>query len=87
MAKIDMQTIGSDGSTAARASVPGEPGQPNAGKQSAARTDAARPSAARPDAARPFGLWSRALVGPALLDSLRKLSPAAQVKNPVMFVV
>lgn len=77
MAKIDMQTIGSDGSTAARASVPGEPGQPNAGKQSAARTDAARP----------FGLWSRALVGPALLDSLRKLSPAAQVKNPVMFVV
>lgn len=82
MAKIDMQTIGSDGSTAARASVPGEPGQPNAGKQSAARTDAARP-----DTARPFGLWSRALVGPALLDSLRKLSPAAQVKNPVMFVV
>ncbi|WP_373982107.1 potassium-transporting ATPase subunit KdpB [Achromobacter sp. JD417] len=77
-----MQTIGSDGSTAARASVPGEPGQPNAGKQSAARTDAARP-----DATRPFGLWSRALVGPALLDSLRKLSPAAQVKNPVMFVV
>ncbi|WP_369818536.1 potassium-transporting ATPase subunit KdpB [Achromobacter sp. Root170] len=77
-----MQTVGSDGSTAARASVPGEPGQPNAGKQSAARTDAARP-----DATRPFGLWSRALVGPALLDSLRKLSPAAQVKNPVMFVV
>ncbi|MGN6658868.1 MAG: potassium-transporting ATPase subunit KdpB, partial [Achromobacter mucicolens] len=87
MAKIDMQTIGSDGSTAARASVPGEPGQPNAGKQSAARPDAARPSVARPDAARPFGLWSRALVGPALVDSLRKLSPAAQVKNPVMFVV
>ncbi|MDH0092352.1 potassium-transporting ATPase subunit KdpB [Achromobacter mucicolens] len=82
MAKIDMQTVGSDGSTAARASVPGEPGQPNAGKQSAAR-----PDAARTDAARPFGLWSRALVGPALLDSLRKLSPAAQVKNPVMFVV
>ncbi|WP_370458363.1 potassium-transporting ATPase subunit KdpB [Achromobacter sp. SLBN-14] len=77
-----MQTVGSDGSTAARASAPGEPGQPNAGKQSAARTDAARP-----DATRPFGLWSRALVGPALLDSLRKLSPAAQVKNPVMFVV
>ncbi|MEN5342118.1 potassium-transporting ATPase subunit KdpB [Achromobacter mucicolens] len=82
MAKIEMQTVGSGGSTAARASVPGEPGQPNAGKQSAARTDAARP-----DATRPFGLWSRALVGPALLDSLRKLSPAAQVKNPVMFVV
>ena len=32
-------------------------------------------------------MWSSALVGPALLDSLRKLSPAAQMKNPVMFVV
>jgi len=38
-------------------------------------------------AARPFGLWSRSLAGPALRDSLRKLSPAAQLKNPVMFVV
>ncbi|MGE8675251.1 MAG: potassium-transporting ATPase subunit KdpB [Achromobacter kerstersii] len=36
---------------------------------------------------RPFGMWSRSLVGPALVDSLRKLSPAAQLKNPVMFVV
>ena len=36
---------------------------------------------------RAFGMWSSALVGPALLDSLRKLSPAAQLKNPVMFVV
>ena len=36
---------------------------------------------------RQFGMWSSALVGPALLDSLRKLSPAAQMKNPVMFVV
>ncbi|MGE8618875.1 MAG: potassium-transporting ATPase subunit B, partial [Achromobacter spanius] len=36
---------------------------------------------------RPFGMWSRSLVAPALLDSLRKLSPAAQLKNPVMFVV
>lgn len=36
---------------------------------------------------RQFGMWSRALVGPAVLDSLRKLSPAAQLKNPVMFVV
>ncbi len=36
---------------------------------------------------RQFGMWSRALIGPAVLDSLRKLSPAAQLKNPVMFVV
>ncbi len=36
---------------------------------------------------RKFGMWSSALVGPALLDSLRKLSPTAQLKNPVMFVV
>lgn len=36
---------------------------------------------------RSFGMWSRSLVGPALLDSVRKLSPAAQLKNPVMFVV
>ena len=36
---------------------------------------------------RKFGMWSSALVGPAMLDSLRKLSPAAQLKNPVMFVV
>ena len=38
-------------------------------------------------AERAVGRWSSALVGPALLDSLRKLSPAAQLKNPVMFVV
>ncbi|MGY6270045.1 potassium-transporting ATPase subunit KdpB [Achromobacter denitrificans] len=36
---------------------------------------------------RQFGMWSRSLAGPAMLDSLRKLSPAAQLKNPVMFVV
>ncbi|MBB1628172.1 potassium-transporting ATPase subunit KdpB [Achromobacter sp. UMC71] len=36
---------------------------------------------------RKFGMWSSALVGPAMLDSLRKLSPTAQLKNPVMFVV
>ena len=36
---------------------------------------------------RGFGLWSGALVAPALLESLRKLSPTAQLKNPVMFVV
>ncbi|MGE8686689.1 MAG: potassium-transporting ATPase subunit KdpB [Achromobacter sp.] len=36
---------------------------------------------------RAFGMWSRALLGPAMLESLRKLSPSAQLKNPVMFVV
>ncbi|CCN06036.1 potassium-transporting ATPase B chain [Bordetella bronchiseptica Bbr77] len=48
---------------------------------------AASPSlpAATPHGA--FGLWSRALAGPALRDTLRKLSPAAQLRNPVMFVV
>src|ERR1700761_3569339 len=32
-------------------------------------------------------LFDRALLGPALLDSLRKLSPRVQLGNPVMFVV
>jgi potassium-transporting ATPase ATP-binding subunit len=32
-------------------------------------------------------LFDSALVGPALLDSLRKLSPRVQLRNPVMFVV
>src|SRR5215467_10692477 len=32
-------------------------------------------------------LFERALVGPALKDSLRKLDPRAMVHNPVMFVV
>jgi potassium-transporting ATPase ATP-binding subunit len=33
------------------------------------------------------GIFDRALIGPAALDSLRKLSPKVQIKNPVMFVV
>src|SRR6201992_195108 len=32
-------------------------------------------------------LFDRALLGPALVDSLRKLSPRVQLRNPVMFVV
>ena len=32
-------------------------------------------------------LFDRALLAPALLESLRKLSPRVQVRNPVMFVV
>jgi K+-transporting ATPase ATPase B chain len=32
-------------------------------------------------------LFDAALIGPALLDSLRKLSPRVQLGNPVMFVV
>ena len=34
-----------------------------------------------------ISMFDRALVGPALLDSLRKLDPRAQWRNPVMFVV
>ena len=32
-------------------------------------------------------LFDAKLIGPALLDSLRKLSPRVQLRNPVMFVV
>ncbi len=34
-----------------------------------------------------LSLFDTALVGPAIADSFRKLSPAVQVRNPVMFVV
>jgi K+-transporting ATPase ATPase B chain len=34
-----------------------------------------------------FALFDRSLVGPAILDSFRKLSPRVQLRNPVMFVV
>jgi K+-transporting ATPase ATPase B chain len=34
-----------------------------------------------------LSMFDRQLVGPALLDSLRKLDPRAQWRNPVMFVV
>jgi potassium-transporting ATPase ATP-binding subunit len=34
-----------------------------------------------------LSLFDRALLGPALLDSLRKLDPRVQWRNPVMFVV
>jgi potassium-transporting ATPase ATP-binding subunit len=36
---------------------------------------------------RPAALFERSLLKPAFLDSLRKLSPAVQWRNPVMFVV
>jgi len=36
---------------------------------------------------RPLSLFDRALLGPALLDSLKKLDPRVQWRNPVMFVV
>ena len=32
-------------------------------------------------------LWDPAIVRPAILDSLRKLDPRLQIKNPVMFIV
>jgi K+-transporting ATPase ATPase B chain len=34
-----------------------------------------------------LSLFDRALIGPAVLDSFRKLSPVVQIRNPVMFVV
>ncbi len=34
-----------------------------------------------------LALFDRALIGPAIADSFRKLSPAVQIRNPVMFVV
>jgi len=34
-----------------------------------------------------LSMFDKALVGPALLDTLRKLDPRAQWRNPVMFVV
>lgn len=41
----------------------------------------------RPSTRRPFSLFDAALLGPALLDSFRKLAPWEQIRNPVMFVV
>jgi K+-transporting ATPase ATPase B chain len=32
-------------------------------------------------------LWDAAIIRPAILDSIRKLDPRVQVKNPVMFIV
>ena len=34
-----------------------------------------------------MGLFDKALVGPAIVDSFKKLSPVTQWRNPVMFVV
>src|SRR5580693_7426413 len=34
-----------------------------------------------------LSMFDRALVGPAILDSFRKLDPRVQWRNPVMFVV
>ena len=36
---------------------------------------------------RKLALFDRTLVGPALLDALKKLDPRVQWRNPVMFVV
>src|SRR5438552_16122183 len=43
------------------------------------------PPAAMPR--RKLSMFDRALVGPALIDSFRKLDPRVQWRNPVMFVV
>ena len=40
-----------------------------------------------PERARQTSIWDPAIVRPAVANSLRKLDPRLQVKNPVMFVV
>ena len=37
--------------------------------------------------ARQISIWDPRIVRPAILDSLRKLDPRIQVRNPVMFIV
>jgi K+-transporting ATPase ATPase B chain len=37
--------------------------------------------------ARKISIWDPRILRPALLDSLRKLDPRTQIKNPVMFIV
>ena len=41
----------------------------------------------RPTAKHKLSMFDRTLLGPALVDSLRKLDPRVQWRNPVMFVV
>jgi potassium-transporting ATPase ATP-binding subunit len=41
----------------------------------------------QPERPRRSGLFDRAIIGRAAIDSVRKLDPRVQVKNPVMFVV
>jgi K+-transporting ATPase ATPase B chain len=36
---------------------------------------------------RRISIWDASIVGPAILDSLRKLDPRIQIRNPVMFIV
>ena len=37
--------------------------------------------------ARTISIWDPRIIRPALIDSLRKLDPRTQIKNPVMFIV
>ena len=34
-----------------------------------------------------ISIWDTKIIGPAIVDSFRKLDPRGMVKNPVMFVV
>ena len=34
-----------------------------------------------------LSIWDPGIVGPAIVDSFRKLDPRIQIKNPVMFIV
>ncbi len=48
------------------------------------------PSSGAPEAhgvATKRGLFDREIIGPALIESVKKLDPRVQIRNPVMFVV
>jgi len=63
--------------------------EPSAGAGTAAAEPHARSTHTTLSAkdVRKLSMFSSALVKPAIVDSFRKLSPRAQAKNPVMFVV
>ncbi|KJJ96422.1 potassium-transporting ATPase subunit B [Burkholderiaceae bacterium 26] len=63
--------------------------EPSAGTGTAAAEPQARSTHTTLSAkdVRKLSMFSSALVKPAIVDSFRKLSPRAQAKNPVMFVV
>ena len=53
----------------------------------AVTTAGAHPSGTPRGVATKRGLFDREIIGPAIVDSFKKLDPRLQIKNPVMFVV
>ncbi|HVO45308.1 MAG TPA: potassium-transporting ATPase subunit KdpB, partial [Steroidobacteraceae bacterium] len=62
-------------------------GSTHSGSTHAAPAPAIGQQAAPTPTRRKLSMFDRALVGPALLDAIRKLDPRVQWRNPVMFVV